>query len=617
MRRLLSSVKGNSRRRSPVGLGLPMALVALLLWLTASGLFAATFTATLDRETITVGETATLTLKFEGGQPKAIPMPPALPNLQITSEGSSRNISIVNGQMSASISQNFALTPTQPGVYNIPALNAEVEGQVLTSAPLKLTAVKAPTTATDGAGDKLAFFKLFVPRKEVYIGEVLAVEFQVYVREGLANIENILQGFDQYGGCPLKVEGVSILKTAHAQRRRGRVGNANYGVATLVSSISPLKTGSLTLGSMDVNLTLQIPLPNQRRRDPFDPFGIFNQMQVEERRAALSADPETLTVLPLPKENVPANFNGAVGSFSMTMTAGPTNVAAGDPITVKVQISGRGAFDALALPEQSAWKDFKTYPPTTKIDTTDALGLQGSKTFEQVVVPQSADIKALPAVAFSFFDPEQKQYRTLTQPAVALIVRPGGAAPAPTVATTTRTVQDNPPPTQDIVHIKPRLGAVAQVAPPLALQGWFLALQAVPVAAWLAAVVWRRRAEQLANNPRLRRRRQVAQIIRQGLNELRQHAADKKSDEFFATLFRLLQEQLGERLDLPASAITEAVIEEHLRPRGVPEASLAALHELFQTCNFARYAPIKSSQELAAIIPKFETALRELQGLKV
>ena len=35
------------------------------------------------------------------------------------------------------------------------------------------------------------------------------------------------------------------------------------------------------------------------------------------------------------------------------------------------------------------------------------------------------------------------------------------------------------------------------------------------------------------------------------------------SDQFFATLSRLLQEQLGERLDLPASAITEAVIEEN------------------------------------------------------
>ena len=78
-----------------------------------------------------------------------------------------------------------------------------------------------------------------------------------------------------------------------------------------------------------------------------------------------------------------------------------------------------------------------------------------------------------------------------------------------------------------------------------------------------------------------------------------------------------MQEQLGERLDLPASSITEAVIDEHLRPRRVPEAILAQVHELFQACNLARYAQIKSSQELAALIPKLETTLRELQSLKL
>jgi hypothetical protein len=609
MRRLLSWVKFNPRRRCPNGLRRRFALVALL-WFAPFHLLAASFTATLDRETVTVGESATLMLSFEGGEPKAIPALPSLPNLRVTGEGSSRNISMVNGQVTSSISQSFALIPTQPGEYIIPPLQAEIDGRVLTTKALKLTAVKASAPAADSSGGKLAFFKLFVPRKEVYVGEVLGIEFQVYIREGIANGESILEEFDRYGACPLKVEGVSILKTAHAQRRRVRSGNSTYGVATLVTSISPVKTGPLTLGSMGVTLPLQIPLPNQRP-------DFFGRVRVEERRVALAAEPETLTVLPLPKENLPANFNGAVGSFSMTLSAGPTNVAAGDPVTVRIQISGRGAFDSLALPEQSAWRDFKTYPPTTKVETTDALGLQGTKTFEQLVVPQSTDIKALPPVLFSFFDPEQKRYCTLTQPAVPLTVRPGGAAPTPVVAATTRTASDNPPPAQDIVHIKPRLGTVAELSPPLLLQSWFLALQAVPVLAWLSAVVWRRRADQLANNPRLRRRRQVAQIVRQGLSELRQHAAENRSDDFFAALFRLLQEQLGERLDLPASAITEAVIEEHLRPRGVPEAALTSLHELFQTCNLARYAPIKSSQELAAIIPKFEDVLRNLQGLKL
>ena len=72
----------------------------------------------------------------------------------------------------------------------------------------------------------------------------------------------------------------------------------------------------------------------------------------------------------MPAEGAPANFNGAVGDYTMTVTAGPTNVAVGDPITVRVQISGRGALDALTLPDQPAWRDFKAYPPTQNVKTS-------------------------------------------------------------------------------------------------------------------------------------------------------------------------------------------------------------------------------------------------------
>ncbi len=74
---------------------------------------------------------------------------------------------------------------------------------------------------------------------------------------------------------------------------------------------------------------------------------------------------------------------------------------------------------------------------------------------------------------------------------------------------------------------------------------------------------------------------------------------------------------MGERLDLPASAITEAVIDERLRPDGVPETALQALEELFLTCNQARYAPQRSSSELASLVPKVEQMLRELQRLEL
>ena len=93
-------------------------------------------------------------------------------------------------------------------------------------------------------------------------------------------------------------------------------------------------------------------------------------------------------------------------------------------------------------------------------------------------------------------------------------------------------------------------------------------------------------------------------------------AAENNPGEFFATLFRLLQEELGERLDCPASSITEAVIDERLALLGVPETTLAGLRELFHLCNQARYAPLRTSGELAAVIPQFENAIRGLQTVK-
>ncbi|MDB6020299.1 MAG: hypothetical protein JWQ04_156, partial [Pedosphaera sp.] len=110
-----------------------------------------------------------------------------------------------------------------------------------------------------------------------------------------------------------------------------------------------------------------------------------------------------------------------------------------------------------------------------------------------------------------------------------------------------------------------------------------------------------------------RRQRQVEQTIRSGLRDLRQSADANQPAVFFATLFRLLQERLGERLDLPASAITEAVLDERLRPLQVPEEQLAALRELFQTCNQARYARQTTNAELVSLVPKVETALNDLK----
>ncbi len=584
-------------------------LCFLALFLGLDPAHAATFKATLDRDHLQVGETATLTLSFEGGQPSQVPQIPRIPNLQLSEGGTSRNVSIVNGQVTSTFNWTVGVTPLQPGDYTIPAVQAEIDGQRLTSAPLRL---KADRQGATGGSDALALMRIILPKAEAFTGEALTVELQVFVRNGVANAENILQYFESLGSTPLKAEGFSIIRTANTGRRRAQSGENQYVATGIATSLVPVRPGSLNIEANPVELILQIPSGQRRRDSVFDPFGMFQSL--EQRKLVLTAEPQAIKIIPLPAQGSPAGFNGAVGSFDFKVTASPTNVAAGDPITLKIELTGRGPLESLNLPGFT-WDGFKSYPATAKLDFTDQLAIQGTKSFEQVVVPQTPDIRQVPSLQFSYFDPAQKAYRTLTHPAVPLVVRPSSNR-GPEIAAPRGEAEETPQ-NRDIVHIKPRPGTLARPSPPLLPRPGFLVLAAFPVLVWLAALLWRRRADQLQNNPRLRRQRHVAALVRDGLNDLRAQASSNEPQAFFATVFRLLQEQLGERLDLAAASITEAVIEEHLKPKGTPEAVILSAQELFQLCNVARYAPISGSQELSALVPKVQSTLEQLRGLKV
>jgi hypothetical protein len=438
-----------------------------------------------------------------------------------------------------------------------------------------------------------AFLKLMIGKNELYLGEALPVEVTLYVQEG------------RDATMPqLEAQGFTVGKIVQNQQTRAQVGNQIYNVLPFRTYVAPARAGQLKLGP--ATMTLFIPRPNARRSI----FGIEDW-----QRVTLTADAQSINVLSLPSENVPEQFNGAVGLYAMQVTAGPTNLPVGDPITVKVQISGRGLLDALALPPQPQWRDFTAYAPSSTVESGDPHVLSGVKKFEQVLIPQNHEIKTLPPFVFSFFDPQQKQYRTLSGPAVALTIRPTASVAPPLLTNAAGSPKDEPAP-DDIIHIKPRAEAIAMARPPLIQQPVFIAVQAAPMLAWVALAVARRRREFLANNPRVRRQREVAQRVQRGLQELHQLAQAQQAEGFFALLFRLLQEQIGARLDLPASSITEAIIDERLSGRGLAAEMLERLRQLFRTCDQARYAPYRTTQELESLIPITRQMLAELQQIK-
>ena len=570
-------------------------LAVALLWLGLAGALGATFTAALDRNSVPVGESVTLTLTYDGAANAETPQIPPLPNLTVASAGQSSQFSFLNGQRSTQVTFSYQLTATQPGDVVIPAIQGRANGVALNTQPLALRIVKSDTTVSY---TNYAFARLIVPKTEVYLGEPISIEMDLYWQDAARDV-HVPQ---------LKADGFTLGQMPRPTQSRTQIGNVIYNLVVCRLTATAARTGTVTLGPAEATMTLVLPVPGARR-------DFFGNVQGQAHALTVTSEAVAMRVLPLPRENVPPGFNGAIGNFRMNVTAGPTNLTVGDPITVRVQIAGNGPIESLQFPAQTDWRDFNTYPATSKSDVTDPLGLAGSKAFEQVVIPQNHEIQALPQLRFSFFDPQAKAYRTLSGPLFPLSIRAaaGVAAPAGLTNASTGSAPQAP---DDIIHIRPRLESSAGVAPLLAMRPWFLGLQGVPLALWISLWAWRKRSEALANNPRLRRQREVAARVRNALKELRADAAAQKSVEFFAALFRVLQEQLGERLDLPASAITEAVLDERLRHRGLPEDSMRALHELFQTCNAARYAPTHSSQELSALIPKLESVLHALQQLK-
>src|SRR5438445_6982913 len=82
---------------------------ALLFWFSTSLSAAAGLTASLDRNVISLGESATLTLVFEGVNPGGAPALPAIPGVTVAGTSQSSEFTIVNGQAQSKLSFSYTL----------------------------------------------------------------------------------------------------------------------------------------------------------------------------------------------------------------------------------------------------------------------------------------------------------------------------------------------------------------------------------------------------------------------------------------------------------------------------------------------------------------------------
>ena len=135
-------------------------------------------------------------------------------------------------------------------------------------------------------------------------------------------------------------------------------------------------------------------------------FGLFRQIS----RNDIKAKALSLSIIPLPEAGRPESFSGAIGQFSMETSLSSDTAAVGDLITMNTTIRGKGYLDPISPIRIPTSPSFKVYP-SRNIPSADA----NTKTFEQILIPQSTNAVIIPAVTFCYFDPLDNTYKSISK----------------------------------------------------------------------------------------------------------------------------------------------------------------------------------------------------------
>ena len=338
--------------------------------------------ASVDRNRVAFGESVMLTIAVQGTQSGAQPSIPRVDGLGFDGPSTQSSFSLNNGQMSQSISFVYQVTPARPGEFTIPAIAVKVGGKSYSTEPIRLVVDKG--ASQNDASQKL-FADIRVPSRQMYLGQTEPVQVVLFSRTDVP-----LRGV---GGFNYDADGLEFKFLQNLKTGTLVTNGESFNVQVIEGSISPSRTGTLNLGPCILKAQLTV---RRRGGNGFfdDPMfgGFFGQSEVREVPVTVDAVP--IEVLPLPEGGRPADFGGAIGQWKLDVTAKPTDVAVGDPITLTIKVSGSGNIDTVPMPKLGPLDGFKTYDPTTKT-TKDDLNTTGERVMQQVLIAKSVDVKGV------------------------------------------------------------------------------------------------------------------------------------------------------------------------------------------------------------------------------
>lgn len=561
---------------------------------------------TLRPRQIRLGESARVEFIVEGDIKAFDPKLDSIAGLQVSGPQVMNNMQYAGGRRRNFTTYAYNVMPTKTGEYSIGPFeftDGNGERKVLKAATLTVLAPGATLNAAAQSAtlSDLLQFEVRPTKERVYPQEVFEIAVDLYYRQ-----VNLADNFEirDFTAPGLDMEQPSRLGSVRVERN-GEMWN----VVRWRAKAKALRTGKFELTPV---LTVGV-ISDTAGADSF----LFRPRNVAT--VDVPAGRMVVECQDLPLEGRPASFKGAIGSFEFRAALQPSSVAQGDPVTLILQVGGKGNIDNVSCPVLPDDPRIRRYDAKMVQNDVGQGGHQGRKTYEQILMPVDASLKEIPAVEFSFFNPEDGRYHVLQQGPFPIEVRPSAnpAAHVVGIAEAGSSVRPTQKLGADIQYLKPVPTRPARAGErPWFLSPGVIAAQALPLLGAVATWMLARRRDRLAGDPRAARRLQAPRAARAALQRAADETARGDLPSALEALQAAIRDYTANRFNLGLGEISADLIRVRF---GDVEPQLAGqLADLYAMCESRRYggAGAVTAGDVENLTRDARQLLAKLEGIR-
>ena len=538
-------------------------------------------------------------------------------------ESHSSSIQIINGKTTSSVSvaYTYTLQAQKTGTFTISSASIVVNGQKYTSNGVSIKVLPADSSTPsnqqgnsgqqsgNASGQSISADNVFIrasaSKTNVYEQEAILVTYKLYTL--LDVVQCVNKKMPDFNGFMKQ----DIEQTQNKQFSYENYNGRNYGTVVMYQVLLyPQQAGEINIDTATFEAGIRV----QNRtavRSIFDDF--FDSYTNVSK--TLVAPGLKINVKALPA-NKPATFNGTVGRFTLNSSITTDQVKANDAVTIKVNISGTGNMKLIQNPDIKFPDGFELYDPKVNNNfKTTSSGIAGTKTIEYLFIPRHSGDFEIPAAEFTYFDSQEKAYKTLRTPVYKLHVLKGDNTESPAVVGNYVDKEDVKQLGKDIRYIQTEDITLSKEKEILfgTLTAWLMFL--IPL--FLSLVLFFFFRKQVKDNAdiKLVKNKKANKLARKRLKHAQKLLAEGNKDKFYEEVLKSVWTYLSDKLSIPVSELTKEKVENELAARKIDNQVITEFINILNTCEFARYAPNSGQDEMGNLYEETINTISKLEEL--